>query len=303
MKKILTSLFFAALLLALGTGNVFAQETMPITGTVETVEVLPPDAITGETIVVVTILNETSGTTHTVNISLETAETLGLVTVDDTTGEIAVNDVIDPIAIDPIDILPVTEEGEVETETGAEHPVGSALGEFFSELLGIEYDDITEARDDGFGFGVIAQALWLTSQVEGDTDTFNALLEAKKTGDYSAVTLADGSTPENWGDVVKSLKQGENLGSVMSGKAEKTTDEETDTAQSGGQGSGNNGQGNGNSNAPDMQENAETEDQDKVKDKGNDDKQNNGNEKGQGKGNNNGKGNSDKGGGNGKGKP
>jgi hypothetical protein len=117
-----------------------------------------------------------------------------------------------------------------------------------------------EQHDDGFGFGVIAQALWLTNQIDGDTDTFTALLEAKKTGDYSEITLADGSTPENWGDVVKSLKQGENLGSVMSGKADNGNQEGTATTETtngrsngngGGNGQGNgggNGQGNGNGN-------------------------------------------------------
>lgn len=255
MKKLLTIVALVAALLTLSTGTVFAQEATPITGTVDSV-VTQTDATTGDTIVVVTITDD-MGTTHTVNLSTETAESLGLITVDATTGEITVNEVVDPITIDPFVILPTEGTGE---EEEPEHPVGSKLGEFFGDLLGVDYDTIMEQHDDGFGFGVIAQALWLTNQIDGDTDTFTALLEAKKTGDYSEITLADGSTPENWGDVVKSLKQGENLGSVMSGKADNGNQEGTATTETtngrsngngGGNGQGNgggNGQGNGNGN-------------------------------------------------------
>lgn len=116
----------------------------------------------------------------------------------------------------------------------------------------MDYETIITYHDDGFGFGVIAQALWLTNNLEGDTETFEALLQAKQSGDYSTITLADGSTPDNWGDVVKSLKKGDNLGSVMSGKGqtseEASTEATTETTTNGrGNGnSGNNGNGNGN---------------------------------------------------------
>lgn len=250
MKKLYTSMFIVLTLLALTSGTVFAQEITPITGTVQNV-VIETSSTTSETIVIVTLLDETTGTSQTVNISLDTAIALGLVTTDPITGvstvsEIAVSTILE---IDPTTILP---EVVVPTEE-TQHPVGSALSDFFSNLLGVDYETIMTYHDDGVGFGVIAQALWLTNNLNGGTTDFEALIEAKQSGDYSNITLADGSTPDNWGDVVKSLKKGNNLGSVMSDK-DKASDNTTETTtQTTGNGSGNsNGNsgsnGNGNSN-------------------------------------------------------
>ncbi len=241
MKRALISFLLTVSMLAMTSGSVFAQEpTGDIAGTIESID-FQPDAATGETIVVVTL---TDGTL--VHLSVETAETLGLVITDPTTGEpTAVEGVLgSDVTIPSNVVLPSDEEQEEE----GEHPVGSALSEFFGSLLGVEYDSIMEYHENGFGFGVIAQALWLTNQLDGHTGTFEALLEAKKSGDFSSITLADGSTPDNWGDVVKSLKKGDNLGSVMSGRAEAGEDSPT-TLQGNGNGHGNNGNhGNGNGN-------------------------------------------------------
>lgn len=245
MKKIFTGAFSVLILLVLTTGTVFAQDPTPLTGTVTTIETQLYPA-TGETIVVVTLVDST-GTEQTVYLSLESAEMLGLVTTDPLTGEATVNDdaLETEVTIDPGSILPPPADEEEEED---QHPVGSALGEFFTDLVGVDYDTVMESHDDGFGFGVIAQALWLTNQVEGDADTFTSLLEAKRSGDYSGITLADGSTPDNWGDVVKSLKKGDNLGSVMSGRANSENGDDSTTVQSEtgiGNGNGNgNGQGN-----------------------------------------------------------
>jgi len=249
MNRLFTSLFLVLALLATTAGTVFAQETTPITGTVESV-VLETDATTGEKTVVVSVSDEITGTSQTVRLSLADAESLGLIITDTVTGESTVVVGVEgtPIEIDPTLVIP----GEEETSEEAQHPVGSSLSDFFSELLGVDYETIMTFHDDGVGFGVIAQALWLTNNLEGDTETFEALLEAKQSGDYSAITLADGSTPDNWGDVVKSLKKGDNLGSVMSGKgqtSEETTSETTTETATNGRGngnSGNNGNGNGN---------------------------------------------------------
>lgn len=281
MKNFFTSIFLVLVLLAMTAGTAFAQETTPITGAVQSV-VLETDATTGETIVVVTILDETTSTLQTVKLSLETAETLGLVTTDPTTSESKVteNAVGTTVEIDPTTIL-IEEDTEEDRR-----PVGSRLSDFFSGLLGVDYDTIMTFHEDGVGFGVIAQALWLTNNLDGDTATFEALLEAKQSGDYSAVTLADDTTPDNWGDVVKSLKKGDNLGSVMSGKAENGEDTSEDTAaKAATTDAPGNGQGNG-------------------KDNGNNDG-NNSNGNGHGNGNNgngNGK-DKDKGNGKGGGRP
>jgi hypothetical protein len=239
MKKILTSIILMLALVAMTAGTAFAQEATEIAGTVQTVE-FETNAETGETVVVVSLL-DALGATQTIKLSLETAASLGLITTDPISGEstVAEGAIGSEVVIDPAVVIP----DEVVEEEEAQHPVGSALSEFFSTLFGVDYDTIMEQHENGVGFGVIAQALHLTSQVEGDTATFVALIEAKQSGDYSAITLADGSTPDNWGDVVKSLKKGSNLGSVMSGKADSGDDEtalETET------GNGNNGNGKGN---------------------------------------------------------
>jgi hypothetical protein len=218
MKKLFTSMFLMLILLTMTAGTALAQGTTTITGTVQTVTL--ETAPTGETIVVVTLLDETAGTTQTVKISLDTAKSLGLATTDPTTGKstVAVDSVGTVIGIDSTTVLPQA------NTTVALHPVGSALSDFFSGLLGVDYEKIMSYHKDGVGFGVIAQALWLTNELRGDTVAFETLLQAKQSGDYSAITLADGSTPDNWGDVVKSLKKGDNLGSVMSTKGQSNQD-------------------------------------------------------------------------------
>jgi hypothetical protein len=258
MKKLFTSMFLVLALLAMTAGTAFAQETTGITGVVESVEI-GTDEATGETVVVVTLLDETTGTSQVVNINLEAAERLGLVVIDPVTGEPTkseeTGDMI--VTIEPTDIIP---EGTPEEE-GPQHPVGSALSDFFSDTLGVDYETIMDYHDQGVGFGVIAQALWLSSNLGEGGATFEDLLDAKQSGDYSAITLADGSTPDNWGDVVRASKKGDNLGSVMSGRAAKSADtnevstkakvkvkENASDKREGRNGNGNNGNGNNGNN-------------------------------------------------------
>ncbi len=127
------------------------------------------------------------------------------------------------VEIDPATVIP----DEVEEEK--QHPVGSAISDFFSDLLGVNYETVMEYHDEGTGFGVIAQALWMTNALEGDTELFSAILDAKKNKDYSGITLPDGSTPQNWGQFRKAVmkdrdKAKENLGAIMSGHAESEQD-------------------------------------------------------------------------------
>jgi hypothetical protein len=225
MKKLFFSIALVLVLLAGQTGAALAQDTTPISGTVQNVA-LETDSAGTTTVVVTYTFTDSTGVqqTSTASLSVETAASLGLVTTDTTTGTTTVKDTANgsTVTIDPATILPEPEEEK-------EHPVGSALSDFFSETLGVDYDVIMEYHADGFGFGVIAQGLWMTKQLGGDSSTFAALLDAKKSGDYSGITLADGSTPRNWGDVIKSLKKGSNLGSVKSGHANSdATATETD---------------------------------------------------------------------------
>jgi len=246
MKKLFTSMFLVLTLLTMTAGTAFAQDVAHITGTVQTV-LLETDAVTGETSVTVTVLDETTGTSQTVKISLETAVSLGLVTTDATTSESTVTETATGMIIDIDPTTTVPEEVEV-VATETEHPVGTALSAYFGELLGVDYETIMTYHEDGVGFGVMARALWLSNSLDGDQDTFTALIDAKQSGDYSAITLADGSTPDNWGDVVKSMRKGDNLGSVMSNKDKKNESESEVTTEtmpeSLDNGHGNNGNGN-----------------------------------------------------------
>ncbi len=257
-RKLIFSLLLAFAIAFMQIGAAAAQEATPLTGTVESI-VLQTDATTGETTVLVTY-TDALGATQSANLSVDSAVALGLATLDPATGAPIVNDsaVGQPVTIDPGTVL------NTPTEEEQQHPVGSKLSDFFSELLGVDYDTIMTVHEEGVGFGVIAQALWMTNKLEGNADTFLAIIEAKKTGDYSGVTLADGSTSTatNWGQFKKEVGGKGNLGSIMSGRANNnqtqtgTTilNESTNTtggSQNGhgnGGNHGNNGKGKGNGN-------------------------------------------------------
>jgi hypothetical protein len=206
-----------------------AQEEF-ITGTV-TELVCETDPTTSVTTFLVTV-EDANGNVQTVHIDQLTAEDQGLVSIDEDgnpdCSEQALLAVIGTeVNIDAAVVIPDEEE--------TQHPVGAALSTFFSDIT--DYDTIMSAHEDGFGFGVIAQALWLTQKLEGDGDVFLAILDAKKSGDYSDFVLEDGTTPKNWGQFRKAVIDGhENLGTVVSN-------------QGSGNGNGdgnNNGNGNGN---------------------------------------------------------
>jgi hypothetical protein len=291
MKKLITSVFLVFALLVMTAGTAFAQDITTITGTVQDV-VIQTDTATGETTVALTLLDETTNTTQIINISLATAETLGLVTTDTTTGESTVVDGVvgTTVEVDSSTVIP----GEGTTTEESQHPVGSALSNFFSDLLGVDYDTIMEYHDNGTGFGVISQALWLSNSLGGGTETFKTLLDAKKSGDYSSITLEDGSTPDNWGDVVKSAKEVGNLGSVMSGKGSDSEDSESAVKSDAKASSNSNDQGN---------DNSQGNDKDKTNNGNGNDKSNNGasNDPGGNANSNKGGNSGNKGGGGGKG--
>lgn len=248
--KFFASLTLAIALLAAQAGAALAappRQDTTISGTVQSI-VLETDS-EGVTTVVVTLEDSTGGST-TVRLSVDTAVGLGLVTLD-ANGDPVVNDaaVGTTVEIDPATVIPDEETTE------EQHPVAAALANFFSSLLGIDYDVIMATHEEGVGFGVIAQALWLTNKLGGDTELFTIIVDAKQSGDYSAITLPDGTSPKNWGQFRKALlDHKENLGQIMSGHASNGSDPTTTTASpasgsSNGQGNGqNNGQNNGNGN-------------------------------------------------------
>lgn len=197
-------------------------------------------------------LQATDGTTQTVRVSQETAVALGILAPDTACSEEALTGAVGlEVSIDSSLVIPDEEE-----EAGMKHPVAYALSLFFDDIT--DYDTIMAAHEDGTGFGVIAQALWMTTQVEGDSDVFAAILEAKETGDYSAFALEDGTVPQNWGQFKQALKEKKaNLGAVMSSMGDGD-DVENNAV--------NNGNGNGNGQDKDKSNNG-NKNKDKNKDK------------------------------------
>jgi hypothetical protein len=230
--KYLASILLVLAVLFMQVGNVAAapqvQETTPITGTVQSITT-ETDA-SGVTTVVVTLLDD-QGATQTVRLSVETAVTLGLVTLDPTTKEPIVDQtkVGQTVEIDPTTVIPEEEE--------AVHPIAALLASFF----GVEASVVNGYHEDGFGFGVIAQAMWIAKGLNGDASTAGLVLEAKESGDYSAFVLPDGSTPTNWGQFKKAAlgKDKKNLGIIVSGHAEEDVTDDGTAPQDNGKGNGN----------------------------------------------------------------
>ena len=202
-------------LLVVQTGGVFAAPELQegfITGAVTAITCeIDPDTLASTFYITVEVAD---GVFETVHVDQATAEALGVVTANtvcNSDGTVTGADLSIIVSIDPATIIPTEEEPQ--------HPVGAALALFFSDAT--DYDTIMSAHDDGTGFGLIAQALWLTIKMEGDSETFLAIIEAKKTKDFSAFVLDDGSTPTNWGQFKKAALNGDkknNLGVVMSHK-------------------------------------------------------------------------------------
>ena len=241
--KLIITLGLTLVVLFAQTGHAAAapltQDPAPITGIITNIA-LDTDA-NGVTTVLVTLNN--LGTVQTVRISVDAAVTLGLVTLDPTTTlpVVDVTKINTTVVIDPTIVIPETEPEPV-------HPLAALLAGFFGEEASV----IDGYHTDGFGFGVIAQALWMSQNLNDDASLAGQILEAKESGDYSAFTLPDGTVPTNWGQFRKAvLNKKNNLGIIVSGHAEDPTDLSTQQEHGNGNGNGNrneNGHGNGNGN-------------------------------------------------------
>jgi hypothetical protein len=243
--KALISILMILILIALSGASVWAAPNLQesISGEVQEI-VIEVDEETETTTVLVTLLvDETTGETQTVRLSLETAIELGLVEVDEN-GDPVLDDDGNPIPIlidpdDPptvtIDLSDVIEEDEEEGEEGV-HPVASALAEFFAATLGLDYNTVMGYHEEGMGFGVIAQACWISFALESDATLLGDILAAKKSGDFSSITLTDGTTAKNWGQFKKaalgSEKAKKNLGAIMSGRANHEQEQEEEEEMS-----------------------------------------------------------------------
>ena len=160
----------------------------------------------------VTLLDDL-GATQTVRLSVDTASALGLVSLDPVTSEPVVNEtqIGQPVQIDPVTVIPD------ETSEEPAHPIAVLLAAFFGEDASV----VNDYHQDGFGFGVIAQAMWMSKNLNEDATLAGLILDAKKSGDYSEFILPDGSTPTNWGQFKKAVSEKKNnLGVIVSGSAE-----------------------------------------------------------------------------------
>jgi len=232
--RLILTLFIGIAMLAAQAGPVLAapaRQEGVIAGTVTGATCETDEA--GVTTFLLTV-QATDGTTQTVRVSQGTAVTLGIIAPDTACNEEALAGAVGlEVSIDQALVIP----DEDDEEEGMQHPVAYALSLFFEDVT--DYDTIMSAHEDGTGFGVIAQALWMTTQMEGDSDVFVAILEAKETGDYSAFVLEDGTVPQNWGQFKKALKEKKaNLGSVMSSTGNGDDVENNSNANSNANGNG-----------------------------------------------------------------
>lgn len=232
-----------------------SQEVSPLSGTVQSIT-LEADPTTGVVTVMVAIL-DSNQMVQTVRLSQETAVSLGLIVLDGDGNPVINEPALGAgVEIDPSTVIPDQEKSQ--------HPVANALATFFSDIQGVDYDLIMSAHQEGVGFGVIAQALWLTERLGGNSEIFDDIIQAKTSGDYSAFLLEDGTTPQNWGQLRKAILNGDKkngLGLIMShhdnpgngngnGSGNGNNNTNNSNKDKGHNGNGN-GNGNNNGNKPD----------------------------------------------------
>lgn len=217
--KIILAITLALLVLVSNIGEAFAAPGAKaglLTGVVKSIT-LETDTSTAETTVLVTLLTP-NNISQTLRLSVDNATALGLLTTDENGMP-----VINPNAIG--ETVQINPKAVLADEATGRHPVADALATFFADIT--DYNTIMDAHQNGAGFGVITQALWLTQKLQGDTEIFSAILSAKQTGDFSHFTLDDGTTPANWGQFKKAILEGTKKGTqgvVLSTQHKDTSD-------------------------------------------------------------------------------
>jgi hypothetical protein len=243
LKLILTmALTFVVLFAQVGNVAAAPLAATNITGTVTGIA-LDTDANNVTTVLVT--LNET----QTVRISVDTANGLGL--LDSMTG--------DPVPVNG-QIVTITADTIIPDTTPVEEPVINPISDLLAGFFHVDASVIEGYHtDDGFGFGVIAQALWMSRNLTGkdgqvgDASLAKEILSVKR-GDETYEKffeehpglLAEGATtPTNWGQFRKAFSNKKNnLGVVVSGQSDEsntTTQSEHGNGNDNGHGNGNNG--------------------------------------------------------------
>jgi hypothetical protein len=234
--KSLAAILLVVTVLFAQVGTVFAAPplqtgTTTITGTVTDIQT---ETTNGVTTVLVTVLDPTTNTSQTVRLSVETAAGLFLLQLDPvtqqpildpTTNEPLVDQtkLNQPISIDSSTVIP---DGEQPTEPI--NPISTILADFFK----VDASTVQDLHNDGFGFGVIVQALWmsksLTESESGDATIAKCILDARKNGTYNTCfEFGDEPVPTNWGQFKKAIfdnKEKHNLGVIVSGHVNNGTD-------------------------------------------------------------------------------
>ena len=222
-RKMLLALSLALALIAVPAGGALAAPSgqgTTLEGVVIGVEITTDPITFAQTGVVATV-EDSLGFPYVVPLTLEEAVLMGLIVpdpldldpTDGTTYIVNAIAVCDPL-VDPLSVActtPLVFEG-VEVVT---HPVALALASFF----GVTPTEVMTLHEDGTGFGVIAQALFLSNNLMGDPSLFDEIVAAKKSHDFSTIPLPGGgmSDATNWGQFKKEWGQaGQNLGGVMS---------------------------------------------------------------------------------------
>ena len=123
----------------------------------------------------------------------------------------------------------ITPTTSVTPTTTTTHPVASALADYFDDFFDVDYSVIEGLHQDGYGFGVIAHAYFISqaiSQTQGISGTTPiALLEEFASGKGWGVILKDyGLHPGLKG-------RGGNLGDIMSNRKKNGQDTDLGTAQ------------------------------------------------------------------------
>lgn len=226
MKKraILTGFLLAMLAMTafIGTATAAPASVVPttISGTIANIKAIT-DSETSVVTVRVKVL-DSNNKLITVHVSLETAVSLNLVTLDAVTSLPVVNETMigQEITIDPA--LVIEDDSDVNEDdpedTGGENKVAGLLASFFD----LDYETVFGFHEEGFGYGTISQALWMANKL-GDITLAEQILAAKVSGDYSAFTLPGDTVPTNWGQFRKAVlghAGKSNLGQIVSGKAE-----------------------------------------------------------------------------------
>ena len=235
--KFLVSSILVMFILAGQVSAVFAAPER-IAGTVQSIT-LETNIDTAVTTVLITLSD--SGVSQTVRVNIDSAIALGIVILGGD-GNPVINQAI-------LGQLVEIDSSTVIEDQLHQHPVGDALATFFSDIVDLDYDTIMAVHDEGTGFGVIAQALWLTKKLEGNSELFLAIIDAKKSKDFSAFVLEDGTSPTNWGQFKKAVMDGKKgkPGVVM------TNNNNEDNNRSG------NGSNNGNGHGKDKEKNRDRE--------------------------------------------